>query len=69
MTRIRCVSCHKTFEWDEEEAVLPGGGLAKPHAAGAVRLSVACPLCHTNNAIWVKEPKVEVLLDLDEDEP
>ncbi len=57
MVRIKCVNpgCtgpEKRFEWDESRHVQPGGGIAAPHAEGAVRLAVVCPHCGTENGVW-----------------
>jgi hypothetical protein len=58
MVRIKCVnpSCTgpgKSFEWDEGRRLSRGGRVAAPHADGAVRLTVVCPHCQTENMIWV----------------
>lgn len=57
MVRIRCVNPNcagpaKSFEWDESRRLRRGGHVAAPHAEGAVRLTVLCPHCKTDNVIW-----------------
>ncbi len=63
MVRIKCVNpkCTgpgKSFEWDESQRLKAGGRVAAPHADGAVRLTVVCPHCKTDNVVWVKGAKL-----------
>ncbi len=58
MVRIKCVNqkCTgpgKIFEWDEQRRLSPGGRVVAADAEGAVRLSVACPHCRSDNVVWV----------------
>lgn len=64
MVRIKCVnpSCTgpgKNFEWDESRRLKAGGRVTAPHADGAVRLTVVCPHCMTDNVVWVKGAKLD----------
>lgn len=67
MVRIKCVNQNctgpaKSFEWDESRRLKRGGGIASPHAEGAVRLTVVCPHCGTNNVVWVTGVKLDINL-------
>jgi hypothetical protein len=62
MVRIRCVNpeCEgpgKSFEWEESRRLGRGGRVVAPHAEGAVRLTVVCPHCRTENVVWAKGVK------------
>ncbi len=52
-----CTSPSKTFDWDEQRELEPGGSIAQPNELAAVRVAVGCPYCRTENSIWLKGMK------------
>ncbi len=73
MIRIKCInpqcsSPTKSFEWDETAELAEGGELARPHEKGAVRLSVTCPYCGTDNLVWVKGALLDDIVAEEEEE-